>query len=40
MANLSNLRYHHPDTDTLVEYARECVHGYDVIPYVPSMVSI
>jgi hypothetical protein len=37
---MDHLKYHHPDKNNLVEYTDEVVHGYDVIPYIPSMVEI
>jgi F-box interacting protein len=40
VANMHDLRYHHPDTNTSVEYTEEIVHAYDIIPYVPSLVPV
>jgi F-box interacting protein len=40
VADMHDLRYHHPDTNTSVEYREEIVHAYDIIPYVPSLVPV
>ncbi|CAM0907477.1 unnamed protein product [Alopecurus aequalis] len=40
VASMDDLTYHHLDTNTSVEYIKETVHGYDAIPYVPSLVPI
>ncbi|XBI52277.1 hypothetical protein VPH35_034666 [Triticum aestivum] len=39
-AIMHDLRYHHPDTNTLVKYTKENVDLFVVIPYVPSQLPI
>ena len=38
MVSMDHLKYHHHDN--FVEYPKKILHGFDVIPYVPTLVPI
>jgi hypothetical protein len=40
VTSMHDMGYHHPETNMIVEYTQESAHGYDVIPYIPSLVTI
>ncbi|KAM3392444.1 hypothetical protein ACQJBY_013534 [Aegilops geniculata] len=40
VATMHDLIYHHPDSSTYVNYPKEIVYSYDLIPYVPSMLPV
>jgi F-box interacting protein len=40
MIGMKTLKYHNPDTDTIVECSNTTFNGFDVIPYIPTLVPI